>query len=310
MPTNHRWTASDIPDQAGRIALVTGANSGLGYETARALTRSGATVILACRNLNRGKAAMERIDREEPRGTAHLMQLDLADLASVRRFAAAFQAGYDRLDLLILNAGVMMVPERQKTADGFEMHFGTNHLGHFALTGLTLDPLLDTPGARVVTVASAAHLWGKIDFDHLQAEGSYHSARAYGSSKLANLLFAYELQRRFEAAGTSTLSVAAHPGWAATNLQRHLPFVQWLNPRLATSPERGALPTLYAATAPGVQGGDYFGPGGLGQLLGAPARVRSSHQSHDPALAARLWAVSEEFTGVAFLGPISTGRLS
>jgi NAD(P)-dependent dehydrogenase (short-subunit alcohol dehydrogenase family) len=235
------------------------------------------------------------------------MHLDLADLASVQRFAEAFQAGYDRLDLLINNAGVMMLPQRQETADGFEMQFGTNHLGHFALTGWLLDLLQRTPGSRVVVVSSTAHRISGINFENLQSEGSYSSSGAYGQSKLANLLFVYELQRRLDAAkangetGPGILVTASHPGWTATNLQQHSRLFMWLNPMLAQRPEMGALPTLYAATAPDVVGGGFYGPGGFLELRGTPKRVHSNGRSHDQVAAARLWAESEALTGVRYL---------
>ncbi len=293
------WTADNIPDLSGKIAIVTGANSGIGYEMARALLRKGATVILACRNKNKGEAAMQQIRGQYPEAKAKLMQLDLSDLASVRRFAGEFNGHYDRLDLLINNAGIMM-PPLGKTADGFEVQFGVNHLGHFALTGLLLDLITRTPKSRVVTVSSSGHRMGKIDFDNLNAEQSYSKQGAYGQSKLANLLFTYELQRRFEAAGVDTIAAAAHPGWTATNLQAHAWFFRLLNPLVAQQPEMGALPTLYAAIAPEVQGGDYYGPGGWQEFRGYPVKVQSNDRSHDTAVAAKLWTVSEELTGMQY----------
>jgi NAD(P)-dependent dehydrogenase (short-subunit alcohol dehydrogenase family) len=293
------WTTGHMPDLSGKTAIVTGANSGIGYETARLLVGKGATVILACRSPEKGNAALRQITFEHPQAKAELMLLDLSDLASVRRLADAFAHRYDRLDLLINNAGIMATPFR-KTVDGFESQFGTNHLGHFALTGLLLDLILRAPRARVVTVSSGGHRFGVIDFDNLNAEKSYNRTRAYAQSKLANLLFTYELQRRFEGAGVDAIAVAAHPGWTATNLQAHWRMARLLNPFLAQKPEMGALPTLYAATAPQVQGGEYFGPAGWQELRGYPARVRSSDRSHDRAVAARLWSVSEELTGVRY----------
>ena len=297
------WTAENIPDLTGKIAIVTGANSGIGYETALALARKGATVILACRNKDKGEAAVRQIDQEVPTAEAKLMLLDLANLAAVRRFAGEFTAHYDRLDMLINNAGIMATPFG-KTADGFELQFGTNHLGHFALTGLLLDRIMQTPQARVITASSGGHRFGKIDFDNLNGEQGYDRQRAYAQSKIANLLFTYELQRRFESAGVDTIAVAAHPGWTATNLQVHWRMVQILNPLLAQKPAMGALPTLYAATAPDVQGGDYYGPSGWQELRGYPIRVQSSDRSHDTAVAARLWTVSEELTGIRYQWPV------
>jgi NAD(P)-dependent dehydrogenase (short-subunit alcohol dehydrogenase family) len=290
-------------DMTGKVAIVTGANSGIGYEMARALTRKGATVILACRNKDKGEAAVRQIRHEYPEAKAELMQLDLSDLASVRRFADEFTGRHDKLDLLINNAGIMMTPFG-KTADGFESQFGTNHLGHFALTGLLLNLIIRTPHARVVTVSSPGHRFGKIDFDNLNAEQDYKRQGAYGQSKLANLLFTYELQRRFEVAGVATIAAAAHPGWTATNLQAHTWFFRMLNPFLAQKPEMGALPTLYAATAPDVGGGEYYGPDGWQEFRGYPTKVQSSDSSHDTAVAAKLWTVSEELTGVQYHWPV------
>jgi NAD(P)-dependent dehydrogenase (short-subunit alcohol dehydrogenase family) len=293
------WTAENIPDLTGRVAMVTGANSGIGFETARALARRDATVILACRNPPRGDAAVRRIDQEYPEAKAELVELDLADLASVRRFADEFASDYERLDILVNNAGIMRTPFGQ-TADGFELQFGTNHLGHFALTGLLLNRLIRTPRARVVTVSSGGHRFGEIDFDNLNGEKKYDRGGAYGQSKLANLLFTYELQRKFESAGVDTIAVAAHPGWTVTNLQVHWPMLRVLNPFIGQKPEMGALPTLYAATAPDVRGGDYYGPGGWLELRGSPTKVQSSDRSHDKAVAAKLWGVSEALTGVRY----------
>jgi NAD(P)-dependent dehydrogenase (short-subunit alcohol dehydrogenase family) len=293
------WTAENIPDLDGKIAIVTGANSGIGYETARALANKGAIAILACRNKDKGEAAVRQIIRDHPGAKAEFMLLDLSDLASVRRFANQFATHYDRLDILVNNAGIMAIPFG-KTADGFELQLGTNHLGHFALTGLLLHRIVCTPQARVVTVSSGGHRFGEIDFDNLNAEKRYDRTRAYAQSKLANLLFTYELQRRFEGAGVDAIAVAAHPGWTATNLQAHWRVVRFLNPFLAQKPEMGALPTLYAGTAPDVRGGDYYGPDGRGELRGYPTRVRSSDRSYDAAVAARLWTVSEGLTGVLY----------
>lgn len=294
-----QWTENDIPNQAGRVAIVTGANSGIGWDTARALAQKGATVIMACRSLPKANTAAEHINALKPTGKVVVMPLDLGDLDSVREFAAAFRKQYNRLDLLINNAGVMM-PPYGKTTQGFEQQFGINHLGHFALTGLLLDMLNQTPNARIVTVSSGAHQFGVINFEDLNWEHGYPAQRAYGQSKLANLLFTYELQHRLEAAGQKTLAVAAHPGWTATNLQQHSGTFQRLNPIFAQTTDMGALPTLYAATAPDVRGGDYFGPGGLWEMRGYPKRVKSNARSHDEAVAQRLWAVSEELTQVKY----------
>ncbi len=296
--TQH-WTEHEIPNQSGRVAIVTGANSGIGWDTARALAQRGAAVVMACRSMAKAQHAAGKIKDLAPSGSVAVMPLDLADLNSVRAFAAAFRAQYERLDLLINNAGVMM-PPYSKTAQGFEQQFGVNHLGHFALTGLLLDLLNATPGARIVTVSSGAHLFGSIHFEDLNWERGYRPQRAYGQSKLANLLFTYELQRKLEAAGLGTLAVAAHPGWTATNLQQHAGSFQMLNPIFAQSTAMGALPTLYAATAPAVQGGEYFGPSGLMEMRGYPKKVGSNARSRDEAVARRLWQVSEDLTQVHF----------
>lgn len=294
------WAAENIPDLTDKIVIVTGANSGIGYEMARALARKQATVILACRNKDKGQAAERQIAQEYPGAKAELGLLDLSSLALVRRFAGEFTRRYDRLDILINNAGIMRTPFG-KTTDGFELQFGVNHLGHFALTGLLLDLIVRTPQARVVTVSSGGHRFGKIDFDNLNADKGYDAGAAYGQSKLANLLFTYELHRRFKGAGVDAIAAAAHPGWTAgTNLAVHWRMLRLLNPFIGQKPSMGALPALYAATAPDVQGGDYYGPDGWQELRGYPTKVRSSDRSYDPAVAAKLWIISEELTGVRY----------
>lgn len=293
------WSASDIPDLNGKTAIVTGANSGIGIETARELARKGARVTLACRSLEKGEAALEDIRGELPDAAVQLEELDLADLASIAHFAREFSKSSRRLDILCNNGGVM-VPPLGKTADGFETQFGTNHLGHFALTGHLLDIIRATQGARVVTVSSTAHRAGKINFDNLNAEKSYGAVGAYGQSKLANLLFTYELQRRFSASGTDAIAVAAHPGWTATNLQHNAGWVRALNPLLSQPPPEGALPSLYGATAPDVRGGEYFGPSRMFEMWGAPKLAGRSARSRDEAVASRLWSVSQELTGLAY----------
>jgi NAD(P)-dependent dehydrogenase (short-subunit alcohol dehydrogenase family) len=304
-----RWTLDDIPDQAGKLAVITGGNSGIGYEAALALAGKGAHVILTVRSEEKRRAAVEAIERAHPGAAVEALALDLSDLGSVRRFAAAFLDRFTALPVLINNAGVMAIPYA-RTADGFEMQLGTNHLGHFALTGLLLPAILAAPGARVVTVSSSAHAPGKIDFTNLDGARSYSAWATYSQSKLANLLFAYELQRRLEAAGASAISVACHPGWAATNLQAAGPRMrgsrlgvrlsELANRLFAQSAAEGALPTLYAATAPDVKGGDYIGPVELFGSRGAPGKARSSARSHDGATAARLWQVSRQLTGVGY----------
>jgi len=293
-----KWTANDIPDLGGKTAVVTGANSGLGYETAIALARHGAHVVLACRDERRGTEAIERLRQEAPQASVELSLLDLADLTSVRKFADAYAGERDHLDILVNNARVMALPERRTTADGFEMQFGTNHLGHYALTGLLLPQLQARPGARVVSVTSFGHKVGRMNFDDLQWERSYRKWLAYGRSKLANLLFIFELDRRARAGGSSIVATVAHPGYANTNLQAGTSF-QWSN-FMAQSAADGALPTLYGATAPDAQGGEFFGPSGFLQQHGAPERVKAAKKAYDTDSARRLWEVSEQLTGVTY----------
>jgi NAD(P)-dependent dehydrogenase (short-subunit alcohol dehydrogenase family) len=305
MSSNGKWTTSDIPDQSGRVAVVTGANTGLGYHTAAALAVTGARVVLAVRDLAKGNLALARIVAADPHADVTLQELDLSSLASVRAAAAALRKAYPRIDLLINNAGVMWTP-KQLTADGFEMQFGTNHLGHFALTGLLLDNLLPVRGSRVVTVSSTGHRFrAAIHFDDLQSEQSYDRFAAYGQSKLANLLFTYQLQRRLADHHKNTIAVAAHPGGSNTELGRNAPTLlrplfAVVGPVLFQGAAMGALPTLRAATDPNVAGGQYYGPDGLGEQRGHPRLVSSSAQSHDEDLQHRLWAVSEELTGVTY----------
>ncbi|MEU2430364.1 oxidoreductase [Streptomyces sp. NPDC007861] len=305
-PKRTGWTTRDIPDQSGRTAVVTGANSGIGLVTARELARRGARVVLACRSEARGKEAEELVRQQVPGADAEFRPLDLADLASVRRFAESYESA--TLDLLINNAGVMALPYG-KTADGFETQFGVNHLGHFALTGLLLAKLLNTPGARVVTVSSGMHAIADIDMDDLNSERRYRRWVAYGRSKTANLLFVHELARRLGAAGSDVVSAAAHPGYAATNLQgasarmegrRTAVRLAELGNRLIAQPaEAGALPTLYAATAPDVRPDSFTGPRIQG-LRGAPAPSRRAGRTRDDATAERLWTASEQLTGVVY----------
>lgn len=300
-----KWTAADMPSLAGRTAVVTGANSGIGFHAARELAAHDARVVLAVRDLERGEEAAGRMG-----GTVEVLHCDLADLGSVRGFADVLRDRIDGLDLLVNNAGVMATPYRH-TADGFELQFGTNHLGHFALTGLLLDRLLSAGSdARVVTVSSGAHRMGRIDFDDLQSTRKYRPWRAYGQAKLANLLFTFELQRRADAAGAPLVSAAAHPGYAATNLQERGPQMAGSKVRawgarvgnrlLAQSDDMGALPTLYAATYPSLAGGSYVGPDGAFEQRGHPKLVGPSKAAADEATARRLWDVSEELTGVRY----------
>jgi len=295
-----RWTPADLPDQTGRTALVTGANSGLGYWTSVELARNGARVLMACRNPTKAQDALARLRAEVPDAQVELVAMDLASLTSIERAADDVAGRVQGLDLLVNNAGIMAVPEG-RTEDGFELQFGTNHLGHFALTGLVLPLLLAAPAPRIVVVASDAAKWGKIRFDDLMGERKYMRWTAYGQSKLANLLFLRELARR--AAGR-VLVAGAHPGYAATNLQAApgLPGrVMALGNRLiAQSDQDGAMPQLYAATMPDVTTGEYFGPSGLLGLRGAPHRVMPVKAAQDDAAAARLWSVSEQLTGVTY----------
>jgi len=298
-----KWTAADVPDQSGRVAIVTGANSGLGFDTAAVLADKGAHVVLAVRNLDKGNEAADRIRSKNPNAEVSLQELDLTSLDSIRTAADQLRADYPRIDLLINNAGVMYVPTRETTKDGFEMQFGTNHLGAFALTGQLLDNMLPVEGSRVIAVSSVGHrILARIHFDDLQLERKYNRVEAYGQSKLANLLFTYELQRRLAAKGTPTIAAAAHPGFADTELMRHLPSAipNFLWRPFAQPADMGALPTLRAATDPDVQGGQYYGPDGIGETRGHPKLVASSGQSHDEDLQRRLWTVSEELTGVTF----------
>jgi NAD(P)-dependent dehydrogenase (short-subunit alcohol dehydrogenase family) len=312
-----KWTADDIPRQDGRVAVITGANTGLGFDTARLLAEHGATVVLAVRNLDKGKEAAARIAAPE----VSVQQLDLTSLDSIRTAAAELRAAHPRIDLLVNNAGVMYTP-KQATKDGFELQFGTNHLGHFALTGLLLDALLPVPGSRVVTLSSVGHrIRARIHFDDLQSERSYSRVEAYGQSKLANLMFTYELQRRLAAANAQTanartasaqtgtpaetIAVAAHPGVADTDLMRNVPAVfrvltPVVMPLISQSAAMGALPTLRAATDPDVHGGEYYGPDGFRETRGAPKAVESSAASHDAETQRRLWEASEKLTGVTF----------
>jgi NAD(P)-dependent dehydrogenase (short-subunit alcohol dehydrogenase family) len=296
-----KWTSDDVPGQLGRLAVVTGANTGLGFETARVLAARGASVVLAVRDIEKGKRAAARIAGAAPGANVMVQPLDLASLDSVRAAAGELRARHPRIDLLVNNAGVMLTP-KQTTRDGFELQFGTNHLGHFALTGLLLEQMLPVPGSRVVTVSSLAHrVRARINFDDLQGERSYRRVAAYSRSKLANLMFTYELQRRLSGAGT-TIAVAAHPGLAATELARYTPaIVASFYVRVMTQEAAmGALPVLRAATDPAVSGGQYYGPGGLFGARGYPELAHSSGRSRDTAIQRRLWAVSEELTGVTF----------
>ncbi|MHA2099948.1 MAG: oxidoreductase [Candidatus Kariarchaeaceae archaeon] len=307
-----KWSADDIPDISGKIAIVTGANSGIGYHTVKELANKGATVVMACRDLKKGADAIKKIVTEFPDSNIRLMHLDLSSIDNIKKFSDKFKQDNQNLDLLINNAGLMFAPY-DKTENGFELHFGINHLGHFALTSWVLDLLLKTENSRIVNVSSALHKSGKINFDDLQGEKKYRRIRAYSQSKLANLLFTYELQRKLESTNSSTISVGCHPGYAATNLQSTgmgmrrgiLPFfmkpmLKFSNIIMAQSAQMGALPTLFAALSDEVKGGDYVGPSKFGEQRGHPKITTSSKRSHEKDIAKQLWDTSESLTGATF----------
>ena len=299
-----RWTAEDIPDQRETIHLITGGNSGLGWESALALVRNGAQVIMGSRSTSKGEEARQAILKIVPSASINVMALDLASLTSIRRFVDTFKAKYRQLNVLMNNAGLMAVPQ-SKTEDGFEMQFGVNHLGHFVLTGLLYDVLVNTPNSRVVTVSSGLHENGVMNFENLMLVNEYRGFKAYSQSKLANLLFAYELQRKFEREGVSSISVGTHPGFTATNLQKmgkaRLNPVSWVLSRVMAQPAAiGVLPQLYAATAPDVVGGAYYGPGGFQKMRGHPELQKSAEASYDQAAAKRLWEASVKLTGIRY----------
>ena len=305
--TGH-WTAADVGDQTGRIAIITGATSGLGLETARVLAQHGATVVLTGRDQAKAAAAADSIRTSQPSASVETAALDLASLQSVRATAADLTARFPKLDLLINNAGVM-VPPYSLTKDGFELQFGTNHLGHFALTGLLINSLLAQPGSRVVTVSSNGHRAGRMNFADLQSSRHYQKFTAYGRSKLANLMFTYELHRRLAAARAKTIALAAHPGTARTDLTRHMsglaqramnPQLGMLNSWWVQDGKMGALPTLRAATDPDAIGGTYYGPDGPFQFTGYPVVVASSVRSHSREAQRRLWVESEQLTGITY----------
>ncbi len=307
--TRKGWSSADVPDQTGRTVIITGANSGLGLETTKVLAGNGATVVMACRSLDKAEAAKQQILAAHPEATLDVRKLDLADLSSVRAFAEGVLEAYPVIDLLINNAGIMAIP-RSETVDGFEMQLGTNHFGHFALTGLLLERLSETGQGRVVTVSSAAHKMGRMHFDDLQLSQGYGEWKAYGQSKLANLLFAFELDRRLRAADRPIKSLAAHPGYSDTNLQSVGPkksgnklmgaIMKLGNSVMAQDADRGALPSLRAATDPSADGGQYYGPGGLFEVAGPPVVVEANDHAKDAGDATRLWEISEELTGVRY----------
>lgn len=305
------WTTHDIPPQSGRIALVTGATGGLGYETALALADAGADVILAGRNEDKGRAALQSIRATIPSARLHWQVLDLASLASVSDFSKRIAERFPRVDTLVNNAGVMALPKRKTTGDGFEMQFGTNYLGHFALTAHLLPLLRASDGARVVSLSSLAHRQGRVDFGDLQGERLYKPGKAYCQSKLAMLMFALELQRRSDANGWALMSNAAHPGWALTDLMANGPNSEGrqfvlnalsavFKPWLSQSAAAGALPTLFAATSPLAADAGYYGPSGFYELKGAPVPAKISAQASDSGVARRLWEASERLVSIRF----------
>ena len=302
------WTTADIPSLNGKTAVITGATGGLGYETALALAGAGASVVLTGRNGAKGRHALQTIRSQFPNAEIAYENLDLANLASVSDFATRYAAAHASLDLLVNNAGVMALPKRQVTSDGFEMQLGTNYLGHYALTAHLLPWLRRGHQPRVVNLSSLAHRSGKIDFDDLQCTRSYTPWKAYTQSKLAMLMFALELQRRSDAAGWGLMSNAAHPGFARTDLIANGPGAsgllwhvsRWLQPYVSHSAAEGALPTLFAATSPEAKAGGYYGPNGFYEMKGPPVPAKIMPQAKDAAMAARLWDVSAALTGVSF----------
>jgi NAD(P)-dependent dehydrogenase (short-subunit alcohol dehydrogenase family) len=301
-----KWTTENIPDMTGMVIIVTGGNSGIGFEAVKEFAHKGAKTIMASRNLDKAKKALAKIQKKIPDAPVEIIQLDLADLNSVQKFTKVFKEKYERLDVLVNNAGIMMVPHRT-TVDGFESQVGTNHLGHFALTGLLYDLLAKTGGSRVVNVSSNGHKLGDTDFDKFRydKDKEYSRAKAYGRSKLANILFTYELDRRFKKANIDAISVAAHPGVANTNLANHMagwfsPLLKLMSFFMLQSAAKGALPTIRAAVDPGVKGGEFYGPRGKNQFRGYPERVESSAASHNEEDAKKLWDLSEKLTGVNF----------
>lgn len=294
------WNSKNISDQTGKVVIVTGGNSGLGLETATVLAAKNAAVVMAVRNLEKGEAAKNKIKIKFPEAVISVMELDLANLSLIKAFAEKFRLSFSRLDLLINNGGVM-VPPYTITTDGFELQMGTNHFGHFALTGRLMDLLQSTPESRIVSVSSMAHKMGNINFDDLHWEKRrYRKWNAYGDSKIANLYFIFALQKRLEQQNSHVIATAAHPGWTATDLQQHSGIFSALNPFFAQTVSMGALPTLYAATAKGVRGADFFGPSGFMEIKGYPKKVVSNQRSKDLEIAEKLWKISEELTRVSF----------
>jgi NAD(P)-dependent dehydrogenase (short-subunit alcohol dehydrogenase family) len=305
-----KWTAANIPSQAGKLAIVTGANSGIGFQAAKELARAGATVILACRNPEKADAAKNKILAEIPNAKIEIGLLDVSSLKSVREFAKKFIASDRSIDILINNAGIMAFLDRKTSVDGFEMQFATNHLGHFALTGLLLPTLLSTTGSRVISVASLAHQTGTMYFNDLQFQKKYKPWAAYAQSKLSNILFALELDRRLKILSANVESLVCHPGLSDTELGPNGPgskngflsaLTKVISPLICQSEKQGALPTLRAATDPGAKGGEYYGPSGFLEWRGSPVQVKCTSEASDPEVAAKLWKMSEELCGVRYL---------
>ena len=295
-----KWDIEQIPDQSGKVIIVTGATSGLGKQATQVLAGKNATVIMAVRNTEKAAGVRQAFLKANPNAKIEIAQLDLSNLQSVEAFAADFNKQYDRLDVLINNAGVMMCPY-SKTADGFEIQMGTNHFGHFALTGHLMPKLRATAGSRVVATSSMAHIGGNIDFQDINWENrDYNTSRAYGDSKIANLYFTYEFARKYKDDPQAPRITAAHPGWTTTELQRHAGNMNFLNRFFGQDVSMGVLPTLRAAYDPEAQAGDYFGPKGFMEMGGHPKKVRSNKRSQDQAIAEKLWTVSEEMTGVKY----------
>jgi NAD(P)-dependent dehydrogenase (short-subunit alcohol dehydrogenase family) len=305
--SKNNWTTNNIPDLTGKVIIVTGGNSGLGYESVKAFAEKGAEVILASRSFEKGEAAKTGILENNPKGQIKVRQLDLMDFTSIKKFASHFKEHYNRLDVLLNNAGIMTTPYFL-TKDGLEAQNGTNHFGHFLLTGLLLDIIKDTPGSRVVNVSSNGHKYGKMDFDNLLFENGegYTPMKSYSRSKLANLLFTYELQRHFEVNGIGSTAVAAHPGVSQTNLGRHIEDKLWfrlfrpLFELLTQSQAQGALPQIRASVDPAVKGGEYYGPDGFSEMTGHPVLIKSNKASHNLEDAKKLWEVSEKLTGIKY----------
>lgn len=295
-----KWTIHKMPDQSGKTIIITGANSGIGFEAARAFAMKNATTILGCRSLKKGNEAYSLIQKEFPQAHLDLIQLDLADIGSIRQFSDIFKNRYNHLDILINNAGVM-TPPYGKTRQGFELQIGINHLGHFALTGMLMESILKTKGSRIVTMSSLTHSIGKIDFNDLHFEKKYRPFKAYSQSKLANLIFALELQRKLDSVGTDVLSLAAHPGWSGTNILRKEGILKYFNKLLGMKPEQGALPLIFASVADEVVGGSYYGPGGFKEMRGFPSLSRIAPGATNNKVAKKLWEESEKLSGIKYV---------